>query len=76
MDKREIEVRQATVEDLDLPVPLFGAYRQFYPPASRTRTGAARLVLSTEIANATAQASYERTDWKRDSMFCVYQLAL
>ncbi|HWE49990.1 MAG TPA: hypothetical protein VG273_09390, partial [Bryobacteraceae bacterium] len=27
---RAVEVRQATVEDLDLLVPLFDAYRQFY----------------------------------------------
>ncbi|MSV30355.1 MAG: GNAT family N-acetyltransferase [Bryobacterales bacterium] len=38
--------------------------------------GAIRLVLSTEIANTTAQSLYERTGWKRDTVFCVYQLAL
>ncbi len=37
--------------------------------------GAIRLVLSTEIANTTAQALYERTGWKRDT-FCVYHLTL
>ncbi len=30
MTAREVEVRQATVADLNLLVPLFDAYRQFY----------------------------------------------
>jgi GNAT superfamily N-acetyltransferase len=30
MSTREVEVRQATVADLNLVVPLFDAYRQFY----------------------------------------------
>ena len=30
MTKPDIAVRQATVADLDLIVPLFDAYRQFY----------------------------------------------
>jgi len=30
MDNRGVEIRQATVDDLDLLVPLFDAYRQFY----------------------------------------------
>jgi GNAT superfamily N-acetyltransferase len=143
--------RQATVADLDLVVPLFDAYRQFYrqpseperarrfllerfeknqsviflafegaaaigfaqlypsfssgamapifilndlfvaPQARRRGTGSAllraaaqygrsagalRLVLSTEVANTTAQSLYERMGWKRDTVFCVYQLAL
>jgi GNAT superfamily N-acetyltransferase len=38
--------------------------------------GAVRLALSTEIANMTAQSVYERMGWKRDTVFCVYQLAL
>ncbi len=38
--------------------------------------GALRLVLSTEISNTTAQSVYERTGWKRDAAFCVYQLTL
>jgi GNAT superfamily N-acetyltransferase len=38
--------------------------------------GAVRLVLSTEINNRTAQSVYERIGWKRDIVFCVYQLAL
>ncbi len=146
-----VAVRQATVEDLDLLVPLFDAYRQFYrqpsepqrarrfllerfehsqsviflsldgaaaigftqlypsfssgamarifilndlfvAPEARGRgagtallhaaakyarlAGAARLVLSTEVTNATAQSLYERLGWKRDAAFCVYQLAL
>jgi len=40
------------------------------------QTGAVRLVLSTELTNATAQRLYEKTGWKRDTVFCVYQLAL
>jgi GNAT superfamily N-acetyltransferase len=38
--------------------------------------GAVRLVLSTELANETAQSVYEKNGWKRDTIFCVYQLAL
>jgi GNAT superfamily N-acetyltransferase len=147
----EVEVRQAAVADLDLLVPLFDAYRQFYrlpseperarsfllerlehnqsviflafeeaaaigfsqlypsfssgamarifilndlfvAPEARRRgvgsallqaaaqygrsLGALRLVLSTEVTNTTAQAVYERMGWKRDTVFCVYQLAL
>jgi GNAT superfamily N-acetyltransferase len=150
-----VEVREATVEDLNLLVPLFDAYRQFYrqpsepdrarrfllerfehsqsviflsfegtaegtaatgftqlypsfssgamarifilndlfvAPEARGRgaglallraaaeyargAGAARLVLSTELTNTTAQSLYERSGWKRDTAFCVYQLAL
>ena len=146
-----VEIRQATVADLELLVPLFDAYRRFYrqpsepdrarcfllerlehhqsvillafegaaavgftqlypsfssgamarifilndlfvaPEARRRgagsallrtaaeygrRHGALRLVLSTEITNTTAQAVYERMGWKRDTVFCVYQLAL
>src|SRR5260370_39670802 len=146
-----VEVRQPTVEDLNLLVPLFDAYRQFYrqpsePERARRfllerfehsqsviflslegaaaigftqlypsfssgamarifilndlfvtpeargrgagsallraaaeyarRVGAARLVLSTEVTNATAQSVYERLGWKRDNAFCVYQLAV
>lgn len=37
---------------------------------------AVRLVLSTELTNKSAQAVYEKNGWKRDTMFCVYQLAL
>lgn len=151
MAARAVEVRQATVADLNLLVPLFDAYRRFYrqpseperarrfllerlghgqsvvflafeddvaigftqlypsfssgamapifilndlfvAPEVRRRgagsallqaaaqygrsAGALRLVLSTEIANTTAQSLYERTGWKRDTVFCVYQLAL
>jgi ribosomal protein S18 acetylase RimI-like enzyme len=146
-----VEVRQATVADLNLLVPLFDAYRQFYrqpsePERARRfllerfehnqsviflsfedtaavgftqlypsfssgamarmfilndlfvasgarrrgagstllraaaeyarRAGAVRLVLSTEATNAPAQLLYERLGWKRDTAFCVYQLAL
>ena len=38
--------------------------------------GAVRLALSTELTNTTAQAAYEKAGWKRDTVFCVYQLAL
>lgn len=151
MQTRGVEVRQAIRADLDLLVPLFDAYRQFYhqpsdierarrfllerfeheqsvifmafedasaigftqlypsfssgamarifilndlfvaPEARRCgagsallqaaaqygrRVGALRLVLSTEVTNTTAQSLYERTGWKRDTVFCVYQLAL
>lgn len=40
------------------------------------RIGAVRLVLSTEVTNTTAQFVYERLGWKRDTVFCVYQLPL
>jgi GNAT superfamily N-acetyltransferase len=151
MSDSPIEVRQATVADLDALAPLFDAYRQFYrqssdlegarrflldrfshnqsvvllafhegraagftqlyPSFSSTamarifvlndlyvdanargrgigaallgaaadygrRVGAVRLSLSTELTNATAQALYERLNWKRDAVFCAYQLAL
>jgi GNAT superfamily N-acetyltransferase len=39
-------------------------------------TGAVRLVLFTELTNTTAQSLYERMNWKRDRVFCVYELAL
>src|ERR1700730_9357883 len=39
MTKREVEVRQATVADLNLLVPLFDAYRRFYrQPSEPERT--------------------------------------
>lgn len=151
MTTGKVEVRQGTVEDIDLLVPLFDAYRQFYrqpseperarqfllerlqggesvifiamvgataigftqlypsfssgamarililndlfvAPETRRhgtgsallqaaaqygrRAGAIRLVLSTELTNLTAQSLYERTGWKRDNDFCVYQLEL
>jgi GNAT superfamily N-acetyltransferase len=147
----QVEVREATVADLELLVPLFDEYRQFYrqpseperiqrflfdrfqnkdsmifmafkdataigftqlypslssgamarifilndlfvAPAARRhgagsallqaaaeygrRAGAIRLVLSTELNNTTAQGVYEELGWKRDTVFCVYQLAL
>ena len=40
------------------------------------RVAAIRLVLSTELINANAQSLYEKTGWKRDTVFCVYQLTL
>jgi GNAT superfamily N-acetyltransferase len=151
VEVRKAEVRKATVEDLNLLVPLFDAYRQFYrqpseperarrfllerfehsqsviflsfegadavgftqlypsfssgamarifilndlfvaPGARRRGAGSAllsaaaeyargagvlRLVLSTELTNTTAQSLYERLGWKRDTAFCVYNLAL
>lgn len=151
MTNSAVDVRQATVEDLDVLVPLFDAYRQFYrqpsepdrarqfllerfehnqsviflafdravavgftqlypafssgamarifilndlfvtPEARRhgvasallrkaaeyaERVHALRLTLSTEITNTAAQAVYEALGWKRDTTFCVYQLAV
>ena len=38
--------------------------------------GAARLTLSTQIENETAQCLYEREGWKRDTEFYVYNQAL
>jgi len=150
MPTQEVEVRRATLADLDVLVPLFDQYRQFYrqpgdperahrflrerlersqsvillafdntaigftqlypsfssgamapifilndlfvAPEARRRgvgsrllraaaqhgrdTGAIRLVLSTELTNTTAQSVYERMGWKRDMVFCVYQLPL
>jgi GNAT superfamily N-acetyltransferase len=151
MPPQELDVRRATLEDLDILVPLFDQYRQFYrqpsdsdgahrflrerlersqsvillafddttaigftqlypsfssgamapifilndlfvAPAARRRgagsallqaaaqhgrhLGAIRLVLSTELANTTAQSVYERMGWKRDTVFCVYQRGL
>jgi GNAT superfamily N-acetyltransferase len=40
------------------------------------RVGALRLMLSTEVSNATAQSLYEKLGWKRDTVFCAYHLAL
>ena len=40
------------------------------------RAGAVRLVLSTELTNTTAQAVYEHNGWKRDTVFCSYDLTL
>jgi GNAT superfamily N-acetyltransferase len=40
------------------------------------RTGAVRLALSTELTNRAAQALYEKNGWKRDEVFCGYQLEL
>jgi GNAT superfamily N-acetyltransferase len=146
-----IAVRQATVLDIELLVPLFDGYRQFYrqpgepdrirrflldrfehnqsvifvafrngtsvgftqlypsfssaalarihilndlfvdPAARRSgagtalleaaadfarRVGAIRLVLSTELANTSAQGLYEKLGWTRNTEFCTYQLSL
>jgi GNAT superfamily N-acetyltransferase len=38
--------------------------------------GAVRMVLSTEVTNLTAQALYEKSGWRRDVNFLVYQLIL
>ncbi|HEX4590474.1 MAG TPA: GNAT family N-acetyltransferase [Gemmataceae bacterium] len=40
------------------------------------QTGAARLVLSTAIDNAAAQALYERNGWRRDTAFLHYKYEL
>ena len=39
-------------------------------------TGAARLVLTTELDNLAAQATYEAHGWKRDERFYTYELFL
>ena len=38
--------------------------------------GAVRIMLSTEVTNAVAQSLYEKSGWKKDVNFLVYQLAL
>jgi len=38
--------------------------------------GALRLVLSTALDNASAQALYESAGWQRDRVFCTYTLPL
>lgn len=151
-DYGQILIRQAGVGDLDLIVPLFDAYRQFYRqppnpelarsflldrfrhsestifvaldangsalgftqlypsfssglarqililndlyvvPGARRRkvarrlllaaaefgraVGAARLTLSTALDNGPAQALYELSGWRRDTLFCTYTLPL
>jgi GNAT superfamily N-acetyltransferase len=40
------------------------------------KNSAVRLTLSTALANSPAQSLYERTGWKRDQIFCVYNLPL
>lgn len=146
-----LEIRHASVDDLDTLVPLFDAYRQFYrqtsdlegarrflltrfennqsvifialqersavgfvqlypsfsstvmarifvlndlfvvPQARKLGTGAAllrkaaeygravgaiRLTLRTELTNTTAQRLYESLGWKREQVFCGYDLNL
>ena len=39
-------------------------------------TGAVRLTLVTALDNAPAQALYERAGWRRESVFCTYNLTL
>lgn len=151
-DSGQVLVRQAGIDDLDLIVPLFDAYRQFYrqpsdiqlarsflldrfqhnqsivfialdpngsalgftqlypsfssasarriyilndlfvtPEARRrkvgrallqsaaefgSRMGAVRLTLSTALDNAVAQALYEASGWRRDTVFCTYSMPL
>ncbi len=38
--------------------------------------GAVRLTLRTELTNASAQSLYEALGWKRDQVFCGYDLKL
>ena len=40
------------------------------------RAGALQLTLSTELSNVAAQSLYEKLGWKRDTVFCSYELAL
>ena len=149
--RQMVEIRQATIADLDNLSPLFDAYRQFYregsdpegsrrfllarfennqsvifiafheaspigfvqlyptfsstamarifvlndlfvSPEARCRgaraallrraaeygraVGALRLSLRTELTNTTARRLYESLGWKRDDVFCAYQLNL
>ena len=152
MEPQNIIVRRASANDLDLIVPLFDAYRQFYgqtqnlalareflserlqrnqsvifvalrpdgtavgftqlypsfssaavkpifvlndlfvhSAARRSGTGhrllnaaadfgrgagAVRLTLSTALTNQAAQSLYEAAGWRRDEVFCSYNLAL
>ena len=152
METQNFLVRRASVADLDLVVPLFDAYRQFYgqtadldlareflrerlerdqsvillalrpngsaigftqlypsfssasarrifilndlfvDPAARRSgagrallqaavdfgraAGAVRLSLSTALTNTTAQSLYEAAGWRRDEVFCNYNLTL
>jgi GNAT superfamily N-acetyltransferase len=39
-------------------------------------SGAVRLVLSTEVANTTAQSLYESLGWKRNTVFYTYEFGL
>lgn len=41
-----------------------------------TAVGALRLSLRTELTNTTAQSLYESLGWKRDRVFCSYELTL
>jgi ribosomal protein S18 acetylase RimI-like enzyme len=41
-----------------------------------SQTGAARLVLSTAVDNANAQALYERLGWQKDAAFLQYEFEL
>jgi len=41
-----------------------------------SRTGAARLALSTAVTNTKAQTLYERDGWRRDSEFLHYEYEL
>lgn len=151
MPNPAVEVRQATVQDLDQLVPLFDGYRKFYRQPSAPeralqflldrfehnqsilflalqagepvgftqlypsfssvsmarifilndlfvvpeargsgagtalleaaaeygrRVGAVRLSLNTALSNTTAQSVYERHGWKRDTVYCSYELTL
>jgi ribosomal protein S18 acetylase RimI-like enzyme len=40
------------------------------------QAGAARLTLSTALDNVSAQALYESAGWRRDTVFCTYNLPL
>jgi ribosomal protein S18 acetylase RimI-like enzyme len=40
------------------------------------RNGAVRLTLSTALTNSAAQGLYERAGWKRETVFCAYNLPL
>ena len=60
MTTREIEVRQATVADLDRLVPLFDAYRQFYRQPSEPERARS---ISPRIARAISSFRFIRQSY-------------
>src|ERR1700730_1939650 len=59
MNLRGIEVRQATVEDLSLLVPLFDAYRQFYRQPSEPERARRFLLERFEHSQSAIFLSFE-----------------
>src|SRR4051812_32551688 len=61
MTAHAVEVRQATVEDLDLVVPLFDAYRQFYRRPSEPERARSFLLERFEHSQSVIFLSFEGT---------------